>query len=181
MEVLRVVEKPIKVKRCSYKDIFFYTYFMFYLRNYTKRKVTEVQVDEDEQPPHDPNLTVNDLEWIWSTDRTNDTPNLYSNHTTINYPQWLHQKKIKNPVNYFKWIFPMEVLDNILHNANYFLKLRKWGTTSRAELWKLRGIRGVIMLDPVRDGYPEYWKKNVSEPSITMPRCFEARFPNVLH
>lgn len=32
------------------------------------------------------------------------------------------------------------------------------------------------MLDPVRGGYQEYWKFNVSEPLITMPCFFEARF-----
>ena len=32
------------------------------------------------------------------------------------------------------------------------------------------------MLDPVRGGYPEYLRNKLDEPSIIMPRCFEARF-----
>jgi hypothetical protein len=95
---------------------------------------------------------------------------------TINYPSWCHQKVDKVPIDYFKTVFPMRILDIIMSNENKFLIEQKYQTTSRAEMWKLIGIRGAMMLDPVRGGYPAYWKTYSDEPSTIMPRSFEARF-----
>ena len=43
-------------------------------------------------------------------------------------------------------------------------------------MWKFIGLRGVMMLDPIRGGYPAYWKENLDNPSVIMPRCFKSRF-----
>ncbi len=136
----------------------------------------EEAIEEEHINYEDPNLLVHGQQWFVCGDRTDDTPHLYNKMPLINYPSWCHQKVDKSPIDYFKTVFPMRILDSILTNENKFLLENKWRVTSRSELWKLIGIRGAIMLDPVRGGYPEYWKSSIEVPSITMPRNFEARF-----
>ena len=103
-------------------------------------------------------MLVNGQQWTICNDRTDDTPNLYNLMPTINYPSWCHQKVDKVPIDYFKTVFPMCILDIIMSNENKFFIEQKYQTTSRAEMWKLIGIRGAMMLDPVRGGYPAYWE-----------------------
>lgn len=121
-------------------------------------------------------LNINGILWRHSEDKVFENSNIYTNHTLNNWPQHLFQKNDKSEYDIFTAAFPTRCFDEIMSNENKFLLENKWRTTSKKELFQYFGIRGVMMLDPIKGGYPAYWKDNVDEPSVIMPRCYEARF-----
>ncbi len=163
-------------KRYSDEDNFYVLILPIFCRKKNQNLGNVQNIYENTNVEQDPNLCPNDKPWYYGLDRSEETHNLYDNHAYINFPHWLHQKVNKSNIDYYKSVFPPRIMDDILLSSNENLKFNKWRLTSRVELFKLFGIRYAIMIDPAPGGYPRYWNTDMDEPSVIMPRCFEARF-----
>lgn len=135
-------------------------------------------------PPISDSFKVNDTEWTPVPDITSNlngfeekiAPKLHFN-VVDNYLNFTSETR--PAINYFKLMFPMQLVPSIIAHTNQKLRNR-FGETcalmTNVEFLAYAGLRLAMALDPLYGSRKDYWATKQDEKSIQQPRCYGLRF-----